>query len=68
MNPLSLTVNKQGREISLHNEFLDWLGIENRKMVEDLYKTFQMKKRRYETIIKNPEYRRRFSIYAYSIK
>ena len=65
MNPLSITANKQGRDISLRNEFLNWLSPKNRRMAENLEKTFQVKRRRYESIIKNPEYKRRFSIYAY---
>ena len=57
--------NKQGRDISLRNEFLEWLSPKNRTMALNLEKTFQVKRRKYESIIKNPEYRRRFGIYAY---
>ncbi len=65
MNPLSITANKQGRDISLRNEFLNWLSPKNETMALNLEKTFQVKRRRYESIIKNPEYRRRFSLYTY---
>ena len=65
MNPLSMTVNKQGRDVSLKSEFLNWLSPKNRTMAFNLEKTYHVKRRKYESIIKNPEYRRRFGIYTY---
>ena len=63
MNPLKLTKDERGRQISLKEEFLAWLSPKNRKIAEDLEKTYYVKKRRYESIISSPVYKKKYSIY-----
>ena len=66
MNPLSITTNKQGREVSLKTEFMNWMGKENRKMAEDLFKTYEFKKRRFRKIRDNLTLRKKYSIYPFA--
>ena len=65
MNPLSLTTTKQGREVSLKNSFLNWLGKENKKMANNLFKSYEFKKRRFYKIRDSVTYKNKYSIYPY---
>ena len=63
MNPLSLSTDKKGAEMSNKNSFLNFLSPQNRKMALDLEKTYHMKVRKFNKVISNPHYINKYSIY-----
>ena len=65
MHPLSITANKQGRDISLRNEFLNWLSPENRGLALNLEKTYYVKVRRLDRIKNSVKWKNAYSVYPY---
>ena len=63
MNPLLLSTDKKGAEVSNKNKFLKFLSPENRKMALDLEKTYHVRVRRFKKVISNPLYINKYSIY-----
>ena len=63
MNPLLLSSNKKGAEMSNKNKFLKFLSPANRKMALDLEKTYHVRLRRFNRVISNPTYINKYSIY-----
>tara|TARA_R100000781_G_scaffold99021_1_gene62624 strand:+ start:13984 stop:20850 length:6867 start_codon:yes stop_codon:yes gene_type:complete len=63
MAPVTQSNKKQGRPISRYQEFLNSISPSNRKMVEDIMKTYEFKVRAFNKIIRNPLYKNQNAIY-----
>ena len=68
MNPIDLKVTSlvgktKTREISLRNEFIEWLGKEKRGIAERLEKEYYYRMRNFERVVLDSKWRDKFSIY-----
>ena len=64
-DPLNLSDDPKGTKKTLKKQFFDWLTPENTKMAKSMEKEYQYLLRKYNRAIRQPKYKRKYSVYPY---